>query len=104
MRSDEYIKRRCPLANKPGYIETDPDMPLYGKYVSLSYGMFTEAGDTLIDGIVEVAKGTNADWSWVLDKLYKLGKTEEYGEATDTMVREAVFDAIGYSDDTPFYI
>jgi|TARA_Y100000310_G_C20558634_1_gene751880 hypothetical protein len=35
MRSDENIKRRCPLADKLGYIETDPNMPLYGEYASL---------------------------------------------------------------------
>ena len=89
---------------KFGEIETDPKMPLYGEYCSLSYGMFTEEGDILVNGIVDVAKGTDADWSWVLDKLYKLGETKGFGEATDTMVREAVFDAIGYDNDTPFYI
>jgi len=35
----------------------------------------------------------------VYNRLWELG-----GEATDTMVREIVFDAIGYSNDTPFYI
>ena len=89
---------------KFGEIETDPKMPWYGDYCSLSYGMFTEEGDILVNGIVDVAKGTDADWSWVLDKLYKLGETKGFGEATDTMVREAVFDAIGYDNDTPFYI
>ena len=89
---------------KFGEIETDPKMPLYGEYCSLSYGMFTEEGDILVNGIVDVAKGTDADLSWVLDKLYKLGETKGFGEATDTMVREAVFDAIGYDNDTPFYI
>ena len=89
---------------KYGYIETDPDMPLYGEYASLSYGMFTEEGDILVDGIVNVAKGTNADWPWAYKKLEMLSNTEGFGEATDTMVREAVFDAIGYDNDTPFYI
>lgn len=89
---------------KLGYIETDPKMPLYGLYYSTSYGMFTEEGDTLIDGIVKSAKGTNADWSSICNKLYKLGETEEFGEATDTMVREAVFDAIGYGDDVSFWV
>ena len=89
---------------KYGYIETDPKMPLCGEYASLSFGMFTEEGDTLIKGIVESAKETNANWPSVYDQLETLGKTEEFGEATDTMVRENVFDAIGYSNDTPFYI
>jgi|TARA_Y100000296_G_scaffold62886_1_gene73130 hypothetical protein len=87
-----------------GYIETDPKMPLYGEYASTSYGMFTEAGDILVDGIVDVAKGTDASWPWTYEKLEMLGKTKGFEEATDTMVRELVFDAIGYSDDTPFYI
>jgi len=89
---------------KLGYIETDPKMPWCGDYCSLSYSMFTEEGDILVDGIVEVAKGTNADWPWVYDKLIKLGETEKFGEATDTMVRENVFDAIGYGDDVSFWV
>ena len=89
---------------KFGYIETDPNMPWCGEYCSLSYGMFTEEGDILVNGIVDVAKGTDADWPWAYEKLKMLGETEGFGEATDTMVREAVFDAIGYSNDTPFYI
>ena len=89
---------------KYGYIETDPEMPLCGEYCSITYSMFTEAGDMLVDGIVEVAKSTNADWPSVYEKLEMLGKTKGFEEVTDTMVRENVFDAIGYSDDTPFYI
>ncbi len=89
---------------KYGYIETDPKMPWCGEYCSNSYSMFTEAGDMLVDGIVEVAKSTNADWPSVYEKLEMLGKTKGFEEVTDTMVRENVFDAIGYSDDTPFYI
>ena len=90
--------------SKLGNIVTDPNSNLQGEYMSESYGMFTEEGDILVQGIVDVAKGTNADWPWVYEKLEMLGKTEGFGEATDTMVREAVFDAIGYSNDTPFYI
>ena len=97
---------------KYGYIETDPKMPWCGDYCSLSYSMFSEEGDILVNGIVDVlvkgivdvAKGTNADWPWAYEKLEMLGKTKGFEEATDTMVREAVFDAIGYDNDTPFYI
>ena len=89
---------------KYGYIETDPKMPWCGEYCSTSYSMYTEEGDILVNGIVEVAKGTNADWPWVYDKLIKLGETEKFGEATDTMVRENVFDAIGYGDDVSFWV
>jgi len=89
---------------KYGYIETDSKMPWCGEYCSLSYTMFTEEGDILVDGIVAVAKSINADWPWAYKKLELLGKTEGFEEATDTQVREAVFDAIGYDNDTPFYI
>ncbi len=89
---------------KYGYIETDPNMPWCGEYCSLSYTMFTEEGDILVDGIVEVAKGTNADWPWAYEKLEMLGETEGFEEATDTQVREAVFDAIGYGDDVSFWV
>jgi len=89
---------------KLGYIETDPNMPWCGEYCSNSYSMFTEAGDMLVDGIVEAAKGAKADWPGVYKKLEILSKAKGFEEATDTMVRENVFDAIGYDNDTPFYI
>ncbi len=90
--------------SKYGYIETDPNMPWCGEYCSNTYSMFSESGDIRVDGIVLEAKQYNHSWSLVFDRLCELGETEEFGEATDTMVRENVFDAIGYSDDTPFYI
>ena len=68
------------------------------------FGMYTDNGNILIQGIVDVAKSTNADWPWVYEKLEMLAKTKGFEEATDTMVREIVFDTIGYSNDTPFYI
>ena len=89
---------------KYGYIETDPKMPWCGEYCSNTYSMFSESGDILVEGIVNAAKETNAPWPSVYNQLLKLGETEEFGEATDTQVRDNVFDAIGYSDDTPFYI
>ena len=103
-----------------GYIETDPKMPLCGEYCSISYSMFTEFGDTLVDGIVNVAKQNGkitrdrygrretTIWPWVYEKLEMLGKTKGFEEATDTMVREAVYDALVQADiiedDEPFYI
>ena len=90
--------------SKLGNIVTDPNSNLHGMYMSESYSMFSEEGYILVQGIVDVAKGTNADWPWVYEKLEMLSKTEGFGEATDTMVREAVFDAIGYDNETPVYI
>ncbi len=85
-----------------GHIEKDGDWA--GEYMSTSYGMFSESGDILVDGIVLEAKQYNHSWSLVFDRLCELGKTEEFGEATDTMVRENVFDAIGYGDDVSFWV
>lgn len=68
------------------------------------FGMYTDNGNILIQGIVDVAKSTNADWPWVYEKLEMLAKTKGFEEATDTMVREIVFDTVGYSNNTPFYI
>ena len=61
---------------KYGYIETDPKMPWCGDYCSLTYSMFSEEGDILVDGIVESAKETNAPWPSVYKHLEILGKTE----------------------------
>ncbi len=88
--------------SKYGYIEKDGVWA--GEYMSNSYGMFSESGDILIEGIVLEAKKYNHSWNVVFDRLRVLSKNRKYGEATDTMVREAVFDAVGYSNDTPFYI
>lgn len=90
--------------SKYGNIVTDQDSNLHGEYMSTSYGMFSESGDILIEGIVLEAKKYNHSWNVVLDRLITLAKNKKYGEATDTMVREIVFDTIGYSNDTPFYI
>ena len=85
-----------------GHIEKEG--PWAGEYMSTSYGMFSESGDILVEGIVLEAKKYNHSWGLVFDQLITLAKNKKYGEATDTMVRELVFDTIGYSDDTPFYI
>ncbi len=86
------------------YGEIVKDGNLAGEYMSNSYYMFSESGDILIEGIVLEAKKYTHSWNVVLDRLVTLAKNKKYGEATDTMVREAVFDAVGYSNDTPFYI
>ena len=69
-----------------------------------NFGMFTPEGDFLVEGIVLEAKKYNHSWNVVHNRLEVLSKSKKYEEATDTMVREAVFDAVSYSDDTPFYI
>lgn len=58
------------------------------------YGMFTENGNRVIDGIVTFAKEYNYSWSCVDEILTKISKIEGFEEATDTAVREYVYEAL----------
>ena len=69
----------------------------------IDYAMFSEKGNHKVHNIVIEAKQYNHSWNVVFDRLCELGKDKEFSEATDTMVREIVFDAIGYSSDVSFY-
>ena len=67
-----------------------------------SYGMFTEQGDELVDRIVraglQLAQFSIADnatvWAFTKRELAKLAATEQFAEATDTVVREECFSAL----------
>ena len=61
------------------------------------YGMFTDAGNIVVHSIVKVAKKNNLPFSTVSKMLGELSDLEGFGEATDTAVREYVYEAIfGY--------
>ena len=76
-----------------------------------SYGMFTPEGNYMVSRIVEAAQGLikldgdelNA-WQFANRELQQLGYADEFGEATDTAVREEVYDAIVTDERVPFYI
>ena len=77
-----------------------------------SYGMFTTKGNYMVGRIVEAAQGLikldgdelNA-WQFAYRELQKLSFSDEFGEATDTDVREQVYEAIVTDDfSIPFYI
>jgi|14BtaG_2_1085337.scaffolds.fasta_scaffold08755_9 hypothetical protein len=77
-----------------------------------SYGMFTTKGNYMVGRIVEAALALiklddderNA-WQFAYRELQKLGEADEFGEATDTAVREEVYEAIVTDQGTiPFYI
>ena len=76
-----------------------------------SYGMFTDKGNYMVGRIVEAALGLimldgdelNA-WQFAYRELQQLGYADEFGEATDTAVREEVYDAIVTDERVPFYI
>ena len=69
-----------------------------------NYSMYTGFGDDAVDAIVRSAKVLNLDWPHVLAELQDLAKRfpEDFGEATDTSVRECVYDALGFKTD--FYV
>jgi hypothetical protein len=67
------------------------------------YGMYTDAGNNAVQGIVIAARVHNLTWAQTLQALRKLAEHDEFGEAMDTAVREMVYSALGVKDE-PFYI
>ena len=67
----------------------------------MDYGMFTDFGNAMIHGIVESARLKKSTWPEVYQLIYTISFFDGYGEATDTAVREAVYDTLGF--ETPFY-
>ena len=69
----------------------------------LDYGMFTEFGNDAVASIVRHARVLKLSWPQVYAELESLAKRfpKDFGEATDTAVRERVYDTLGF--DTPFY-
>jgi hypothetical protein len=73
---------------------------------SKDYGMFTEEGNIAIGAVVTIARAGRLTWPETYRMLYALaiGNREEFGEATDTEVRELVYNAIGaYDRNEDFY-
>jgi len=64
------------------------------------FAMFTAEGNQLVGRIAAAAdkmkqfEGTERVWDWALWELEKLAAAEGYEEATDTAVREALYDYI----------
>jgi hypothetical protein len=58
------------------------------------WGMFTENGNYLVDAIVWVTKVEGGRWKDAYARLEALASMPGFGEATDTVVRELVFNAV----------
>jgi hypothetical protein len=58
------------------------------------YGMFTDNGNRVIDGIVIAAKELGWSFDEVLDILFDIATVDGFGEATDTAVKEYVYEAL----------
>ena len=68
-----------------------------------SYGMFTAEGNAKVAHIVEFAHAHDLDWPQVLPVLRYLAWSDlKFGEAMDTVVREAVYTALNFTED--FYV
>jgi hypothetical protein len=66
------------------------------------FGMFTDKGNAAVYGIVQGAISNNLSWLEVYHCLVHLADNPDFAEATDTMVRELVYDACGCTGD--FYV
>ena len=66
------------------------------------YGMFTAAGNKRVATIVKRALAKRWTWGETYSALIELGQEKKYSEATDTDVREIVYDALNFK--TAFYI
>lgn len=59
-----------------------------------NYGMFTDAGNSAVDSIVEMARKHQLSWQTVHDMLDIISLEEVYEEARDTAVMEAVYETL----------
>ena len=66
------------------------------------YGMFTDAGNAAVNSIVQGAISNDLAWLEVYQCLVNLAENPDFAEATDTVVRELVYDAAGCTGD--FYM
>ena len=60
------------------------------------FGMFTEQGDYEVYRIVDLAKRARLTWHQVSGLLLQLADNPAYEEATDTVVRERVWEELMY--------
>ena len=56
-----------------------------------NYGMYTDAGNEAVHSIVEMARKHQLTWPTVVGMLEAISLEEAYEEATDTAVKEAVY-------------
>ena len=60
------------------------------------FGMFTEEGDYEVYRIVDLAKRARLTWFQVKELLTQLSNNEGFEEATDTVVKERVWEELKY--------
>jgi hypothetical protein len=69
------------------------------------YGMFSDEGNQKVQEIVQRGLDLNLPWLEVYQDLVKLAESDRdrFGEATDTMVRDIVYEALGRYNEN-FYV
>ena len=67
-----------------------------------TYGMYTKTGNRKIHHLVMEARAHCLSWQEVYDKLYEMSLHNGTEEATDTVVREQVYEACNFT--APFYL
>jgi len=60
----------------------------------MNYGMYTDEGNRVVDGIVIAAKELGWSFGDVYRILSVISRAEGLSEATDTAVREYVYEAL----------
>jgi hypothetical protein len=65
------------------------------------YAMFTDLGNAAVHAVVVSARENKLTWPQTYRALNALAEQAEFGEDTDTAVRECVYSALGFR--TPFY-
>lgn len=67
------------------------------------YAMYTELGNAAVHAVVVSARANQLTWAQTYHALCALSEQDEFGEATDTAVREVVYSVLGFRNE-PFYI
>jgi hypothetical protein len=69
---------------------------MHNNIVVPEFGMFTEEGDYEVFRIVDLAKRARLTWHQVSGLLQQLSSDPAFEEATDTVVRERVWEELKY--------
>lgn len=69
---------------------------------SPDYAMYTDLGNVAVHAIVVSARANKLNWAQTYRALRALAEQEEFGEAMDTAVRECVYGALKFQDES-FY-
>ena len=72
--------------------------------MTVYYGMFTDRGNDMVAAVIDRAIRNFWTWPMTYEALRLLARNhpEDCAEATDTVVREMVYDACGFTSD--FYV